>query len=108
MRLGATLFKKCGDGETLYEHQKSVRDDYARGLYGDNPKIQNAFSELSEYEAFKPDPMLNDAVRMSSRLTLATWAELESLTNLYGIELLPFELDLIMEIKAEIRKCQTS
>lgn len=100
VRNSAELDQLCGDEETLRDHQQSVLDDIQKGRFSNPDKVMNSIKELLQEQQFKSAPILDDVLFISNRLFNVSAVEIETLCRLYGVSLMPWEVELVFKIKA--------
>ncbi|WP_133146334.1 hypothetical protein [Vibrio cyclitrophicus] len=101
IRNSVNLNAKCGDDSTLREHQQSVLKDIENGRFSNPDKVMNSIKELLQEQQFKSPQILDDALFISNRMFNVSAVEIETLCRLYGVSLLPWEIDLVFKIRSE-------
>lgn len=100
IRNSAALDQLCGDEETLRDHQQSVLDDIQNGRFSNPDKVMSSIKDLLQEQQFKSPPILDDVLFISNRLFNVSAVEVETLCRLYGVSLMPWEVELVFKMRA--------
>ncbi|CAH6958818.1 Tellurite resistance protein TerB [Vibrio crassostreae] len=90
----------CGDDSTLRDHQLSVFKDIQNGRFSNPSKVMGSIKELTQEQQFESPRILDDVLFISNRLINISAVEIETLCRLYGVSLVPWEIDLLFKIRS--------
>lgn len=107
-KLGAELNQKLDDGNTLRAHLEKIRKDYASGKFGENPRVRNSYSDLEKEESFSVPAEFSNAVFLAGKLRAFSFKELKAASELYGFNLSPLELDVILDLNKVVLDVNSS
>ncbi|TKF71721.1 hypothetical protein FCV55_07065 [Vibrio sp. F13] len=84
----------------MREHQISVQKDLANNRFKNPEKVMESIGELLQEQQFTSPKILDDVLFIFKRLIHLSAVEIETLCRLYGVSLLPWEIDLLYKMKA--------